>query len=82
MATRRMHMSLSVEGALRQKMFGGFEEDGKPVSKAKAKAYLEQCKAEGKKVIPMCSDEECPDFDYQKGCPGHPIPEQEPSSDH
>lgn len=66
---------MNIEGCLRwQKDLKGLiiDDDGRKMSHAEAKAYLLQCIAEGKRVLPM-SSEECPGWNYIKGCPGHPV---------
>lgn len=38
------------------------------------RAYLKQCLAEGKKVLPI--GDPCEGFSYETGCPGHPTATQ------
>ncbi len=71
------HMSANIAGMIslyKKKSMKGLIEDenGKPMGDAEARAYLNNCLAEGKRVIP-CGN--CEGFDYQTGCPGHPQPE-------
>lgn len=68
-------MSMNVEGCLRwqkdlSRLF--YDDDGRELSHKEAKAFLKQCRAEGKRVIPM-SGVECPGWSHEKGCPGHPV---------
>jgi hypothetical protein len=73
------HMSLNIEGCLRnykRKKITFMEDDnGKPISDAEARKYLNECLAKGWRVIPCSS--ECEGFDYQNGCPGHPITKEQ-----
>lgn len=75
MAKIRMNTSLNIQGALkwRKNLKGLFlDEDGKETSDKEAREYLNECLAKGWKKLPMCREEECPDFDHvDKGCPGH-----------
>lgn len=66
-------MCMSIEGALSNpKKITYMQDDyGKRVSDKEARAYLKQCLAEGKRVIPTSN--ECEGFDYITGCPGHKI---------
>jgi hypothetical protein len=73
-------MSANIEGMLRnykgRSMKGLIDdENGKEMSDAEARKFLAEAKAKGWRVIP-CGD--CEGFDYQTGCPGHPIPEDNP----
>jgi hypothetical protein len=76
MATRRMHVSLSIEGALksRKKINYMQHDDGKRMSDKEARDYLQESLREGKRVLPISS--ECEGFDYITGCPGHDIVEK------
>lgn len=62
------HLSASVEGMLRNKSFNDLEEEGVPLSRARARHQLEQLRSKGVKVIKMGS---CDNFDDQTGCMGH-----------
>lgn len=75
----RTHMSVDVNGALRNWKASNWKgvctdpETGRTMTTAEVKAGLKDHQAKGHKVIPCCSDAECPDFDYfEHGCPGHP----------
>lgn len=71
--TTQNHMCICIAGVLRypdsklQKLFtdNGTHRPGKIVRK-----WLELQLSEGKRVLPMG---ECEGFDFQTGCPGHPI---------
>lgn len=78
------HMSANIEGMLRnygKKSMAGLIEDenGKPMSDKQARLFLAECKAKGWRLIP-CGD--CEGFDYQTGCPGHPVTNEEPENSH
>jgi hypothetical protein len=79
-ATMR-HIAMDIQGALRnmkpREMVGVFTHDGRELSPAEARAYLKMQAYKGDKLIPCCSDAECPDFDRKGGgCPGHPVYEE------
>ena len=64
-----LHVCLSIRGALRGRKFDDFmHDDGSPMSRDEAFEFLCDQLAMGRMVLPMT---ECPDFDYQTGCPGH-----------
>lgn len=44
-------------------------EDGTPLSGAEAREHLTECLENGWRVFPVGN---CPEFDHQNGCPGHP----------
>ena len=70
---QQIHMSASVEGALRNKAFYGFEDDnGNEISPFEAKQILLEMKAKGITLFVM--NRNC---DNQKDglCLGHPIPD-------
>lgn len=73
------HMSANINGMLRnykrKKMDGLLEDNGKPLNDREARAYLQECLAKGWRLIP-CGD--CEGFDYQTGCPGHPVKTPQP----
>lgn len=83
MAYKRNHMSINLEGMLRnhkhKSMKGFFLDDkGNEMSDKECREYIAECQAKGWKKIPMCADEECPDFDhFENGCPGHEITKEE-----
>lgn len=50
-------------------------DDGRPMTDREARAYIAECQAKGWKLLPTG---DCEGFDpFGKGCPGHPIPEDE-----
>jgi hypothetical protein len=70
------HMSISVEGALRNakpaKMKGWMTDDnGRDLSGKEVHAHFLKARFEGKRVLPM--SDECENFNYETGCPGHPV---------
>lgn len=73
------HMSMNIEGALRnygRKSMKGLiiDDDGTEWSNTKVRNYLQECLNKGWRLLP-CSN--CDGFDYQKGCPGHPMKEEQ-----
>jgi len=72
-----IHMSININGILknfkRRKMTGLFDDKNSlPVSDKLAREYLDYCLKKGWKLIPMCHENECPEFDhFGGGCPGH-----------
>lgn len=71
----RYHLSVNIEGLLnqykRKKMNRVLVDDnGKSLNDSEARAYLIQAIQEGKRVLPTA---DCEGFDFVKGCPGHPI---------
>ena len=76
---RRIHLCLSVRGALLQPdhvlkgWVGGLEHDGKPCTCVReVRENLMEALAEGYEYIPV---KECDNFDPKKGCLGHPVEE-------
>lgn len=73
------HFSISIEGALQNHiddLVGNITVEGKTLTTHdEVKQFLLDCQAKGWKVLPMSK---CDNFDYQKGCQGHPVPEEEP----
>lgn len=72
-----IHMCIDIAGALsyygKKSMRGLIKEDnGAEWTDKMVKDYFKKCLAEGKKVLPI-SDANCKGFDYQTGCPGHPV---------
>lgn len=53
------------------------EDNGLFLGPEACKRQFIQWLSEGKKKIPFCDLKECPDFHYEKGCPEHPIKEEE-----
>ena len=77
-ATGNIHMSVNIRGMLnyfrRKSMAGIFHDKGRYLSDEEARNYLYDHIEKGHKVLPMCNENECPDFDYfGGGCPGHNI---------
>lgn len=76
MASRTIHLSLSVRGALlnwSDRQFEGVfsHDDGRPMTMNEAKNALLDELAKGHEVIPCSPD--CDNFDFGgKGCLGHP----------
>ena len=69
----KIHLKMDVANAIRNKSFSGFTcEDGKPATRAEAKAFLMDHLDKGHRFIPICDPAECPNFDFLTGCPGHP----------
>jgi hypothetical protein len=74
--TKRVHMSLSVEGAmhwparLRKDLLQ--DEDGRALSAAETLKTLRGLFAEGVRYLPIGN---CDNFDDQQGCLGHPAEE-------
>lgn len=73
------HTCLDIEGALKwsKRQLKGMLKNsitGRVLTADEVRQYLIDRLKEGKSVIPMC---ECDNFDYKKGCQGHPIPDQE-----
>ena len=64
-----MHMSMSLEGCLRnfkgKKIRIFSDDDGNELTDREARIYISECLNKGWRVIPMG---DCPDFDYQNGC--------------
>lgn len=71
------HVELSIEGALKksdEELDGLMNyEDGTPLTGAEARQELLKCKEKGWRLFPVG---ECPEFDHQTGCPGHPESEE------
>lgn len=63
--THTIHMKVDIAGAIKNKVFYGYEEDGKPVSPKAAEAELRRRLAAGEKYLATCK---CPTFDPQTGC--------------
>ena len=64
---------MNIEGALKyhiDDLVGNIDVDGKTLNThEEVKQFLLECQAKGWKVLPMSK---CDNFDYQKGCLGHP----------
>ena len=79
--TRRVHMSLSVRGVLRNwdpsEWVGVVTENGRPLTTDEFRERLFDELAKGHEVIPY-GKEVCQGFDYSGGgCPGHEIQDDE-----
>lgn len=75
--TRKIHFSLDIDGALkRPKDFVNcIQVDGKILGTTQeVRAFLVEQKAMGRRVLPMG---DCDDFDYQTGCRGHIVEEDD-----
>lgn len=70
-ASTHQHLRLDIAGALQNKQFRGFMEDGKPMPESAVKLELERRFAAGEKYFPMG---DCPEFSTDTGCPGHRSP--------
>lgn len=73
----RMHMHLSVRDAIKwpkSQLRTLFKEDetGRQLTAEEAREYLLDLLSEGKELIPLGK---CENFDYKKGCLGHPAEE-------
>jgi hypothetical protein len=65
----KFHVKLDIEGALKNRSFGGFvNTDGSKAHWKQVKKFLEDELESGKKYLPFG---DCESFNYQTGCPGH-----------
>lgn len=77
--TGHIHMSVNIRGMLdycRRKSMAGLiiDDKGRGLSDKEARDYLYDHLLKGHEVLPMCNEDECPDFDYfGGGCPGHDV---------
>ena len=76
--TEYRHMCVNIRGMLnnfrRKSMAGLIVDKGRELSDEEVRNYLYDHIEKGHKVLPMCDEDECPDFDYfGGGCPGHNI---------
>ena len=76
--TGHRHMSINIRGMLnyfsKKSMAGFIVDKGRELSDEEVRNYLYDHLEKGHKVLPMCDEDECPDFDYfGGGCPGHDI---------
>lgn len=76
---RFYHLGLDIRGAIqngefRHGLLGMFRdaETLEPLTADEILAMLLDHVAAGHRLLPCCSAEECPDFSFQTGCPGHP----------
>jgi hypothetical protein len=72
--TKLIHMCLDVRGALAnwsdREMRGVFKDNGRTLTPREAKEFLMDEIAKGHRVIPIG---DCDAFDFETGCPGHPV---------
>jgi len=75
------HMKWNIVGALKRsdkELDGTMQyEDGRFLTGAQVRKYLQKCLVKGWRVLPLGN---CEGFDYQKGCPGHPNEKEENES--
>ena len=73
-----IHTCVNIRGILnlyrRKSMAGFIIDDDRYMSDIEARNYLLDHIEKGHKVLPMCDEDECPNFDYfGGGCPGHDV---------
>jgi len=75
MGGKTVHLCVNIDGLLKRRNLKGWvtDDEGRELSDAKSRAWLKEQKAMGRRVLPMAAN--CEGFDYQTGCPGHPVPE-------
>ena len=76
--TGHKHMSANIRGMLncfkRDSTAGRMGDHGRELSDEESRNDLYDHLEKGHKVLPLCEEDECPDFDYfGGGCPGHDI---------
>lgn len=74
---RIIHLSLDIDGGIQNARLlkGCITVDGRVLNTVKEiRAFLYEQKAMGRKVLPMG---DCDNFDYQKGCIGHQVEDEE-----
>lgn len=74
---RIIHLSLDIDGGIQNARLlkGCITVDGRVLNTVKEiRAFLYEQKAMGRKVLPMG---DCDNFDYQKGCKGHQVEDEE-----
>ena len=76
--TEYKHLCVNIRCMLnqfrRKSMEGLIVDKGRELSDEEVRNYLYDHIEKGHKVLPMCDEDECPDFDYFGcGCPGHNI---------
>ncbi len=76
------HMCMNIAGALRnpQSLKSFTHDNGIPCTVAEARDFLRMEQYKGRRVIPL--GEPCEGFDYQTGCPGHPMSKEEYEAKH
>lgn len=73
-------MRMLIAGAIRNKAFSGFSDNGRELTRKEAETELRRLLAEGHKYLLVGDPKECPNFDPKgEGCPGHPDNESESS---
>ena len=69
--TGHKHMCVNIRGMLnhfgRKSMAGLITDKGRELSDEEARDYLYDHIEKGHKVLPLCDEDECPDFDYFGG---------------
>lgn len=73
MSTTMVHMCQNVRGALRnikQARHMVFHDNGRKCTLVEARDFFLDELSKGHEVIPIA---ECNNFDYKKGCQGHPV---------
>lgn len=72
--SKKVHLCISIQGLLdwhkRKKITCLLHDNGRKMTDVEARAYLAECLAEGKRVLPMA---DCEGFSYETGCPGHEV---------
>lgn len=74
---RKIHLCLNIEGALKaaKAYVGEITVDGKVLNTVnEVEAFFKEHLAMGRRVLPLG---DCDNFDYQTGCKGHVIDEEE-----
>ena len=76
---RNYHLCLDIRGVLlgwKDRQFRGvfLEDDGREMTPRRAKMFLMDELAKGRKVLPCVP---CDNFDYQHGCGGHEVPAEQ-----
>lgn len=78
-----LHACIDIEGFLEshreESMTGIFSDPmGRPLGDREARQALYDELRKGRRVIPVAGKGVCVGFDYDKGCPGHPIDDEQP----
>lgn len=75
MGSSTTHLCVNIDGLLRRRITKGLitRDDGSECSGREGRAWLLEQKALGRRVLPF--GDPCDGFDYQTGCPGHPVVE-------
>ncbi len=78
MSRTHHHMCVDIEGVLRwpdRKLGKLFTVEGAPQKGSVVRDWLKLQLAQGKRVLPIGTA--CEGFNFQDGCPGHPVTEKE-----